>query len=31
VPLLEKKYSGRADFEVYKKKTSVFFPFPPKE
>jgi steroid 5-alpha reductase family enzyme len=31
VPLLEKKYSGRADFEVYKKKTSVFFPLPPKE
>ena len=29
IPLLEKKYAGRADFEAYKKKTSVFFPFPP--
>jgi len=31
VPLLEKKYAGRPDFEEYKKKTSVFFPFPPKK
>ena len=30
VPLLEKKYAGRADFEAYKKRTSVFFPLPPK-
>jgi steroid 5-alpha reductase family enzyme len=30
VPLLEKKYAGRADFEEYKKRTSVFFPLPPK-
>lgn len=30
VPLLEKKYQGRADFEAYKKQTSVFFPLPPK-
>ena len=30
VPLLEKKYKGRADFEEYKKKTSVFIPLPPK-
>lgn len=31
VPLLEKKYAGRADFEEYKKKTSIFFPLPPKK
>ncbi|OGG34928.1 steroid 5-alpha reductase [Candidatus Gottesmanbacteria bacterium RIFOXYB1_FULL_47_11] len=31
VPLLEKKYAGRADFEEYKKRTSVFFPLPPKK
>jgi steroid 5-alpha reductase family enzyme len=30
VPLLEKKYEGRPDFEEYKKRTSVFFPLPPK-
>lgn len=30
VPLLEKKYAGRTDFEEYKKRTSVFFPLPPK-
>jgi steroid 5-alpha reductase family enzyme len=30
VPLLEKKYQGRADFEKYKKRTSVFLPFFPK-
>lgn len=30
VPLLEKKYQGRADFEEYKKRTSVFIPLPPK-
>lgn len=30
VPLLEKKYAGRPDWEEYKKKTSVFFPLPPK-
>lgn len=28
VPLLEKKYAGREDFEEYKKRTSVFFPLP---
>ncbi len=27
VPLLEKKYEGRADWEAYKKKTAPFFPF----
>ncbi|OQB54599.1 MAG: hypothetical protein BWX98_02268 [Candidatus Aminicenantes bacterium ADurb.Bin147] len=26
VPLLEKKYAGRPDWEEYKKKTPVFFP-----
>jgi steroid 5-alpha reductase family enzyme len=31
VPLLEKKYAGRADFEEYKKRTSIFIPFPPKK
>jgi steroid 5-alpha reductase family enzyme len=30
IPLLEKKYAGRTDFESYKKRTSVFFPLPPK-
>ncbi len=30
VPLLEKKYAGRPDFEEYKKRTSVFFPLPPR-
>lgn len=28
VPLLEKKYVGRADWEEYKKKTPVFIPLP---
>ncbi len=31
VPLLEKKYAGRQDFEKYKKQTSVFLPLPPKQ
>lgn len=30
VPLLEKKYAGRKDFEEYKKHTSIFIPLPPK-
>jgi len=30
IPLLEQKYQGRKDFEKYKRKTSVFFPLPPK-
>ncbi len=30
IPLLEKKYAGRPDFEAYKKRTSIFFPLPPK-
>jgi steroid 5-alpha reductase family enzyme len=31
IPLLEKKYKGREDFEEYKKKTSIFLPLPPKK
>ncbi len=31
VPLLEKKYAGRPEFEDYKKRTSVFFPLPPRK
>ncbi len=31
VPLLEKKYDGREDWEEYKRKTSVFIPLPPKK
>jgi len=30
IPLLEKKYAGRKDFEEYKKRTSIFIPLPPK-
>jgi steroid 5-alpha reductase family enzyme len=29
VPLLEKKYRGRPDWEAYKKRTAVFFPWFP--
>ena len=29
VPLLEKKYLGRADWQEYKKRTSIFFPWFP--
>jgi steroid 5-alpha reductase family enzyme len=31
IPMLERKYAGRLDFEDYKKRTSVFFPLPPRE
>lgn len=31
VPLLEKKYAGRPDWEEYKKKTSMFIPWFPKK
>lgn len=31
VPLLEKKYRGRPDFEAYKRKTPIFFPWFPKK
>jgi len=27
IPLLEKKYENRADFQVYKAKTNAFFPW----
>lgn len=30
IPLLEKKYVGRIDFEEYKKRTSIFIPLPPR-
>jgi steroid 5-alpha reductase family enzyme len=30
IPLLEKKYEGRPDWEEYKKRTSIFIPLPPK-
>ena len=30
IPMLEKKYEGRTDFEEYKKRTSAFFPLPPR-
>lgn len=30
IPLLEKKYKGRPDFEEYKKRVSIFLPLPPK-
>ena len=31
VPLLEKKYAGRAEWEDYKKRTSIFVPWFPKK
>ncbi len=31
IPLLEKKYVGRSDWEEYKSKTSVFIPWLPKK
>jgi steroid 5-alpha reductase family enzyme len=31
IPMLEKKYLGRKDFQEYKKRTSAFFPMLPKE
>ena len=31
VPLLEKKYQDDPDFRKYAKKTSIFFPLPPKK
>ena len=30
IPLLEKKYAGRKDFEDYKRRTSIFIPLPPR-
>ncbi len=31
VPLLERKYADRADFQDYKRRTSIFLPLPPKQ
>jgi steroid 5-alpha reductase family enzyme len=31
IPLLEKKYTDRLDFEEYKKRTSIFIPLPPRK
>ncbi|NLO37063.1 MAG: DUF1295 domain-containing protein [Clostridiaceae bacterium] len=31
VPMLEKKYAGRPDWEAYKAQTSCFFPLPPRK
>ncbi len=31
VPLLEKKYADRPDWETYKRQTSIFIPLPPKK
>lgn len=30
IPMLEKHYEGRSDFEEYKRRTSPFFPLPPR-
>lgn len=30
VPMLERKYSGNADFQAYARRTNAFFPWPPK-
>lgn len=31
IPLLEKKYRGNPEFESYKRRTSAFFPLPPRK
>lgn len=31
IPLLEKKYQGRTDFQAYQRTTSIFLPLPPKK
>ena len=31
IPLLEAKYKGRKDWEAYARRTSAFFPLPPKK
>ena len=31
IPMLEKKYEGRTDFEAYKRRTPAFFPWFPKK
>ena len=30
IPMLEKKYEGNPEFEAYRRRTSAFFPMPPK-
>jgi steroid 5-alpha reductase family enzyme len=30
IPMLERRYEGRPDFEEYKRRTSPFFPLPPR-
>ncbi len=30
IPLLEKRYTGNTEYELYKKRTSAFIPLPPK-
>ena len=30
IPMLEKPYEERADFQEYKRRTSAFFPLPPR-
>jgi steroid 5-alpha reductase family enzyme len=30
IPMLEKKYEGNPEFEVYRRRTSAFLPLPPK-
>jgi len=30
IPMLEKKYEGNPEFEAYRRRTSAFFPLPPK-
>ncbi len=30
IPMLERRYAGRADFETYKRRTSAFLPLPPR-
>lgn len=30
IPMLERRYEGRPDFEAYKRNTSAFFPLPPR-
>jgi steroid 5-alpha reductase family enzyme len=30
IPMLEKSYEGRPDFQEYKRRTSAFFPLPPR-
>ena len=30
IPMLERRYDGRPDFEAYRRRTSPFFPLPPR-